>query len=135
MASTRHNGREVGSGHGEVTMAWQLSFCDKKSLLRWWMIFLTVFVIHNLEELIFDIYEWELTHNLPSWMEGSRRFHTYIQLTAPKFTLIILALCVLVSGLAFLLRNRPRASRYWMTTFVVIMLSVYVGHIVTSLYA
>jgi hypothetical protein len=99
------------------------------------MILLTVFVIHNLEELIFDIYEWELTHNLPSWMEGSRRFHTYIQLTAPKFTLIILALCVLVSGLAFLLRNRPRASRYWMTTFVVIMLSVYVGHIVTSLYA
>jgi hypothetical protein len=99
-------------------MDWQLSSCDKKALLRWWVILLTVFVIHNLEELLFDIYKWELTHNLPSWMEASRRFHTYIQLTASKFILIILGICLLVSGFAFLLRDRPRASRYWMTAFL-----------------
>jgi hypothetical protein len=104
-------------------------------VLRWWLVLLSVFVIHNLEEILFDIYAWEMTHDLPSWMEMSRRFHTYIQLTPSRFVAIVVVLCLVVSGLAFLLRNRPRASRYWMTAFVVIMLGVYLGHLVTSLYA
>lgn len=113
----------------------RLSFDDKKSMLRWWLLLLSVFVIHNLEEILFDIYAWEMTHRLPGWYEGARKFHTSIQLTRPRFFIIVLAICLVVSGLAFLLRNRPRASKNWMTTFVVIMLGVYLGHLVTSLYA
>ena len=113
----------------------QLSFDDKKSILRCWLVLLSVFVIHNLEEILFDIYAWEMTHSLPSWMEAARKFHTSIQLTRPRFFMILLVMCLVVSGLAFALRNRPRASRNWMTTFVVIMLGVYLGHVATSLYA
>lgn len=119
----------------EVMMISQLSFDDKKSILQWWLLLLSVFVIHNLEEILFDIYEWEMTHSLPTWMEAVRKFHTSIQLTRPRFFMILLVICLVVSSLAFMLRNRPRASRNWMTTFVVIMLGVYLGHIVTSLYA
>ena len=113
----------------------QLAFDDKKSMLQWWLLLLSVFVIHNLEEILFDIYAWEMTHPLPSWYERARRFHTSIQLTRPRFIVIILGICLVVSGLAFLLRNRPRASKNWMTTFVLIMLGVYTGHFITSLYA
>lgn len=116
-------------------MILQLSFDDKKSMLRWWLLLLGVFVIHNLEEILFDIYAWEMTHRLLSWMEGVCKFHTSIQLTRPRFFMIVLGICFVVSGLAFLLRNRPRASKNWMATFVVIMLGVYLGHLVTSLYA
>jgi hypothetical protein len=107
----------------------------KKSMQQLWLLLLGVFVIHNLEEAIFDMYRWEMTHNLPSWMETGRKFHTYIQLTPSKILIIAFFICVLVSSIAYLLRNRPLASRYWMTTFVVIMLGVYLGHVVTSLYA
>jgi hypothetical protein len=116
-------------------MSWQLSFYDKNALLRWWVLLLTVFVIHNVEEILFDIYGWELTHSLPIWMEAGRKLHAYINLTTSKFVLLVVAICVLVSGFAFLLRNRPRASRNWMAAFVVIMLAVYLGHLVTSIYA
>jgi hypothetical protein len=119
----------------EAMMTWQLTFEDKKSLLRWWLLLLGVFLIHNIEEIIFDIYAWEMTHDLPSWMQMARKFHTYIQLTPSKFVMIVVALCLVISGLAFLLRNRPPASRYWMTAFVVIMLLVCLGHLLTSLYA
>jgi hypothetical protein len=119
----------------EVMMISQLSFDNKKSMLQWWLLLLSIFVIHNLEEVLFDIYAWEMTHNLPSWMEAARMFHTAIQLTRPRFFMIILGICLVVSGLAFFLRNRPRASKNWMTVFVVIMLGVYLGHFVTSLYA
>jgi hypothetical protein len=118
-----------------MMMTIHLSFDDKKNLLGWWLLLLSVFVIHNLEEILFDIYRWEMTHSLPSWIEAIRDFHTYIRLTPLRFTMIVLVLCLGVSSVAFLFRNRPRASKNWMTTFVLIMLWVYFGHIVISLYA
>ncbi len=112
-----------------------LSFNERKSLLQWWLLLFVVFVIHNLEEILFDMYGWEMTHRLPSWMEAGRELHTAIQLTPLRFSAIILVICLVISGLAFLLRNHPQASRYWMMIFVLIMLGVYMGHVVTSLYA
>lgn len=113
----------------------QLAFDDQKNLMKWWMLLLSVFIIHNLEEIIFDMYSWEMTHRLVGWMEASRNLHTSIQLTSSKFVVIVIVICGIVSGLAFILRNRPRASKTWMMIFVVIMLGIFLGHLVTSLYA
>jgi hypothetical protein len=113
----------------------KLSFTDKKSLLKWWLLLLVVFIVHNLEEILFDIYAWEMTHRLPVWMEASRTFHTSIKLTSSRFLVIVLVLCVVIGGLAFILRDRSRAAKTWMTVFVVIMLAIFLGHLVTSLYA
>jgi hypothetical protein len=119
----------------EFTIIPKLSFNDKKSLLKWWLLLLVVFVVHNMEEIIFDMYAWEMTHRLPVWMEASRTFHTSIKLTSSRFLVIVLVICVVVSGFAFILRDRPRAAKTGMTVFVVIMLGIFLGHLVTSLYA
>ena len=108
---------------------------EKKSLQQWWLLLLVVFAIHNLEEIMFDMYGWEMSHRLPFWVESGRKFHELVQLTPLRFLVIVLVLCSLVAGTAYLLRNRSRASRYWITTFAVLMLTVYVGHVVTSIYA
>jgi hypothetical protein len=119
----------------KVMIMYQISPDYKKRMQQFWVLLLGVFAVHNLEEAIFDMYEWEMTHNLPSWMETGSKFHTSIQLTPTKILIIAFFVGVVVSSIAYLLRNRPRASRYWMTTFVVIMLGVYLGHVVASLYA
>ena len=76
----------------------------------------------------------EQTHDLPSWADGGRRFHESIQLTPFKFILIIIAICVMVVGIAYSLRYRLFLSRIWMTFFIVVMLLVYMGHLAISLY-
>jgi hypothetical protein len=96
---------------------------------------MAVFVVHNVEEIALDMYGWELAHDLPGWMNAGRAFHTAIQLTTPKFIVIVAGLCFAIGGLAYLFRDSPKAARRWMTTYTVVMLAIFLGHLVTSIVA
>ena len=112
-----------------------LSFENRTSQFQWWLLLMAVFVVHNAEEIALDMYRWEQAHDLPGWMNAGREFHTAIQLTTPKFIVIVIGLCLAIGGLAYLLRGNPIAARCWMATYTVVMLAVYFGHLVTSVVA
>ncbi|MEZ4698244.1 MAG: HXXEE domain-containing protein [Rhodothermales bacterium] len=89
-----------------------------------WIAIIILFVIHNLEEIVFDLPEWGREHIA---------FLSDLSVGRFGFALVVALLVLIVSAIAWISRRDAQRTRRLKLIFVSIMIVVFMWHIGVSL--
>jgi hypothetical protein len=94
-------------------------------LARRWFPLFALFVVHNLEEIVLD---------LPAWGRVHIAFFNGLDMSRSVFGGVVVALCAVLFGLAYVYRRNLLTTVKLMATFLAVMLCVFLWHLGISLY-
>jgi uncharacterized membrane protein len=94
-------------------------------LARRWIPMFTLFVLHNLEEIILDLPEWGRRHFA---------FLNSFDMSRSVFGAAVVVLCGVLFALAYRYRKDSKTTLRLMVTFLGVMLAVFSWHFIISLY-
>ncbi|MCB0720300.1 MAG: HXXEE domain-containing protein [Bacteroidetes bacterium] len=89
-----------------------------------WIAIIILFVIHNLEEIVFDLPEWGREHIA---------FLSDLSVGRFGFALVVALLVLIVSAIAWMYRSDAQRTRRLKMLFLSIMIVVFLWHIGVSL--